>query len=148
MFTVNSNTMTVKVVVDQLLFSKDPHSSTIGRCLMPKLRRMVLTGQYIGSKRSQSRRMAPSKVRCGKALADISVTGVITARKVLASNFIPKVINMKVCGLWIKSTVKVLTGEMKEENYAENTQVTGLRTRSTVEAHSSSKIAIVMMDIG
>ena len=70
-------------------------------------------GQYTGSKRRQSKRMAPLRERCGKAALGTSATGVTTARKASASNFIQRATSMKACGPWIRSMDRAPIGGMK-----------------------------------
>jgi hypothetical protein len=115
---------------------------------MLRLKEMVLIEQSTGSKRSQSKRMAPSKVSLGRSPADILVTGGIIAKKVLVFNFIKMVTNMKACGLLIKNMVKVIIGAMKMANSEESTQEIGSRINNTEEAPFSSKMATVTMDTG
>ena len=149
--------------------NKDHHSFISGKCkskyifqliiykyssfffnigLMLKLRRMVHIEVYTGSRRSQSKKMAVLKVKCGKKLLDILVIGEITARKALVSNSIKTEINMKVCGLWIRNMVRVLTGVMKLESLEESILEIGSKTKSMEEEPSSLRIVIDMMDIG
>jgi len=115
---------------------------------MLRLRRTVLIDLSTGLRKSQSRRMEPSKEKCGKAHPAILEIGEIIARKDLVYNSTQREINTKVCGQWIKSMAKEHTGDMKLENSEENIPVIGLKIRSTEEEHSSSRTVIVMMDIG
>jgi hypothetical protein len=88
------------------------------------------------------------KEKCGKMHQDILVIGEIIAKKVSEFSFIRMVINMKVCGPWIRSMGRGLIGEVKVRNYEENIQEIGLKIKSTEEVHSFLKTVIVMMDIG
>lgn len=74
--------------------------------------------------------------------------GATTAKKALVSNSIPRAINTRACGPWIRSMVKAPIGAMRVVNFVESTQVTGLKTRNTVEVPSSSKIVIATMATG
>ena len=77
---------------------------------------MVLIELFTGSKRSQSRRTAPSRVKCGRSPVGILVTGETIAKKVSVFNSTKMVISTKVCGLSTRSTARVTTGEMKMVN--------------------------------
>jgi hypothetical protein len=83
---------------------------------MPKLKEMVLTELFTGSKRSQSKKMVLSRVKCGKSPAGILVIGGTIAKRVSVSNTTKMVTNTKVCGPSIRNMVKVTTGGMKEAN--------------------------------
>ena len=107
---------------------------------MQRLRKTVHTEVYIGSRKSNDKKMVASKARSGNPPLAISVTGETTARKVLVFNFTKMATSTKVCGPWTKSTVKAPTGEMKTPSSGENTLVIGLKTKSMEEAHSSSRI--------
>jgi hypothetical protein len=115
---------------------------------MQKLRKMVLIEVFTGLKRSQSKKMAVLKEKCGKKLQDILVIGEITAKRVSVFNSIKMEINMKACGQWIKNMVRVLTGEMKLESLEGNIQEIGSKIKSTVVEPSSLRIVIDMMVIG
>jgi hypothetical protein len=115
---------------------------------MLKLRRMDHTEVFTGYRRSQDKRMEALKEKCGPDHQDILVTGEITVKKDLESNFIRTEISMKVCGLWTRNMVKVLIGEMTLINSEENTLAIGSKIKNMEEEHSSSKIVIDTMDIG
>jgi len=57
-------------------------------------------------------------------------------------------ISMRVSGRETSVTVKVHTGEMRLENSGESIQVIGVKIRSTGEAHSFIRTAIVMTATG
>lgn len=78
---------------------------------MPKLKEMVPIEPSIGLKRSQSKKMAQSKVKCGKSPADTLVTGETTAKKASVFSSTKMVTNTKVCGPLTRSMVKVTIGE-------------------------------------
>lgn len=65
---------------------------------MPRLKETVLIEQSTGLKRSQSKKMALSRVRCGKSLAGTLVTGETIAKKVSVFNSIKMVTSTKACG--------------------------------------------------
>lgn len=109
---------------------------------------MVHIGQFIGSIRSQNKKMEHSKEKCGKMPLDTSAIGETIARKVSVYNSTKMAINMKACGPWIRSMVRALIGEVKAPSYAGSTQGIGSRIRSMAEGHSFLKIAIDMMGIG
>ena len=94
-------------------FSRNLHSSTSGKWVMPKLKRMGLTEVCTGLKRSQDKRMVPSRAKSGRPLADISVTGETTARRDSVFSSTRMVTNTRACGPWTRSMDKVLTGEMR-----------------------------------
>jgi hypothetical protein len=79
-----------------------------------KLKKMDLIDPSTGLKRSQDKKTAASRARCGLAQADILATGETIVRKDLVFSFIRIMTSMKECGLWIKSMVKEPTGEMME----------------------------------
>lgn len=83
---------------------------------MLKLKEMVLIELFIGLKRSQNKKTALLRVKCGKSPADILVTGGIIAKKVLVFNSIKMVTNMKECGPSIRNTDKAIIGGMKMAN--------------------------------
>ena len=115
---------------------------------MLKHKRMVLIEVYTGLRRSLDKKMDQLREKCGQDHQDILVIGEIIVKKDLVFNFIKIVTNMKVCGLWIKNTDKELIGEWMVVNLEENILVIGLRIKSMVEGHSSSKIVIDMMVTG
>ena len=77
---------------------------------MLKLRRMGLIEVCTGLRRSQDKKMAPSRVKSGRPQAGTLVTVETTARRDSVSNSIRTVTNTKACGPWTRSTVKVHTG--------------------------------------
>jgi len=101
---------------DQSLSTRNHLLYIIGKWQMLKRRRMDLIGRFIGLKKSQGKRMEVSKERCGRRQAGILEIGEIIARKDLVFSFILMEINMRGCGLWTKSTDKVLTGAVKVGN--------------------------------
>jgi hypothetical protein len=101
-----------------------------------------------GSKKSQGRRMAPSREKFGRLLAGILETGEITARRDSAFSSTKMETNMKACGPWTKSMDKVLTGGTRVESSGESIPAIGLKTRSTAEEPSSLKIATDTMATG
>ena len=103
---------------------------------------------FIGSKRSQNKKMAPSRVKFGRDPPAISATGVTIARKALAFNSTLRVTNMKACGLWIKSMVKALTGATRAANFDASIQAIGSKTRNMVAVLFSSRIVIDTMATG
>ena len=139
MFIVNN---TMKRDKTLLCFSRNLHSSTSGKWVMLKLRRTGPTEVCTGLKRSQDKRMAPSRVKSGRPLADISVTGETTARKDSVFSSTRMATSMRACGPWTRSTDKVLTGETRIASSGESIPVIGSRIRSTAEVLSSSRIAI------
>ena len=147
MYTV-SNIMKAKTVKTQFCSNKNLLSSISGKCLMLRLRKMDPIEAYTGSKRSQDKRTAALRARCGLRPLATSVIGETTARRASVFNSIRTVTNTKVCGPWIRSMARERTGEMKITSFAESTPVTGSRTRSTEEVPSSLKIVIDMTDTG
>ena len=115
---------------------------------MLRLKRMVHIEVYTGLRRSQNKKMAALRVKCGKRPLDILVIGEITARRVSVSNSIKTEINMKECGLWTRNMVRAHTGEMKTESSEENIPEIGLKIRNMVVVPSSLRIVIDMMVIG
>jgi hypothetical protein len=116
--------------------------------LMQKLRKMDHIEVYTGLRRSQSKKMAALKAKCGKRPQDILVIGGITARRVSVFNSIKMEINMKECGQWTRSMARAHTGEMRMESSEENTPEIGSKIRSMVVVPSSLRIVIDMMVIG
>lgn len=115
---------------------------------MQRLKRMAHTEVCTGSRRSLDRKTAASKERCGLVLQDILGTGEIIVRRVLEYSFIRMVTNMKVCGPWIKSMVRVPTGETTQINSDVSTLVIGLKTKNMVEEPFSLRILTVTMVTG
>ena len=101
-----------------------------------------------GSKRRTRPRTAPSKVRSGRHHKSISETGATTARRASAFSSTPTEISTKACGPSISATDRERTGRTRAQSYAVSTRVIGTKIRSTVEEHSSTKMAIVTMAIG
>ena len=115
---------------------------------MLKPKRMDLIDLSIGLRRSQDKKMEPSKEKCGRVPPDTSATGETTAKKDLESNSTPKATSTKACGPWTRSTVKVLIGAMKVANYEESIPVIGLKIKSMVAVHSFSKTVTDTMATG
>lgn len=101
---------------------------------------MELTEASTGSRRRSDRKTEASKERCGSPPRNTSVTGVITARKASESSSTRTETNMKVCGPSIKDMAKERTGKMKAQSCDVNTQVTGMKIKSTEEAPFSIKM--------
>jgi hypothetical protein len=84
----------------------------------------------------------------GNKLLVILEIGRIIGRMDSVFNSIRMEINTKECGIEIKDTVKVLTGETKAESFEENILEIGSKTRNTAEAHFSIRMEIGTMDTG
>jgi|APSaa5957512535_1039671.scaffolds.fasta_scaffold97112_1 hypothetical protein len=115
---------------------------------MQKLRKMDLIEVCTGLKRSLDRKTGASKERCGLVLQGILGTGEIIVRKVLVYSSIRMGTSTKACGPWIKSTVRVPTGETTQTNLDVSTLGTGLKTKNMVEEPFSLRILTVTMGIG
>ena len=109
---------------------------------------MVRIAPSTGSRRRIRPRMARSRARSGRPVRNTSATGAITARKVSEFSFTRTVISTKACGQSISATDRVLTGRMKELSLDVSTLVTGMRTRSTEEVLSSTRMVIATMVTG
>jgi hypothetical protein len=116
--------------------------------VMRKLRKMGHTDPSTGSRRSQDKKMAPSRVKSGRPPPGISETGETTARRASVSNSTRMATSTKVCGPWTRNMDRALTGETRMPNSGESIPATGSRTRSTEEVPSSLRIAIGMMATG
>ena len=115
---------------------------------MPRRRKTDPIEVCTGSKKRTSKKTAASRVKSGLPQAAILVTGATTAKRDSAFNSTKMEISTKACGPWTRSTDKEPTGDLMLANFAENTQATGLKIRSTAEAPSSSKTATGTMDTG
>ena len=116
--------------------------------LIPKLRRTEHIEVSTGSRRRPNKKMEASREKSGKVHQDTLVTGETTARKASVSNSFRTVTSMKACGPKTRDMVRVHTGEMKPINSEENTLVTGMKTRNTVEVLSSTRMATDTMATG
>ena len=101
-----------------------------------------------GSIKRTNRRMALSRVKCGKPVRSTSVTGAITAKKASASSSTRIKISMRECGPLTSATAKAHTGRMRETSFVVSTREIGTRTRSMEEAPSSTRMETDTMDTG
>lgn len=116
--------------------------------MMQKLKRMVPTELCSGSKNKKPKKTEPSKVTNGFHHLSMWEIGETTAKKDSVFSTTRTAINTKVCGQLTKGTARALTGRMKIRNFVVNILATGLKIKSTVVEHFSTKTAIGMTDIG
>ena len=92
--------------------------------------------------------MEASRERSGLTRAGTLETGKTTRKMALVFSSTRMATSMRDYGKEINVMVKALTGVTNRASYVENTQVTGSKTRSTVEVPSSIRMEIVTMAIG
>jgi hypothetical protein len=101
---------------------------------------MVHTDPFSGSRRSRDRRMEASRERNGSTLHDISETGKITRKTDSVFTSTRMEISMRGFGKETSVMARAPIGGTRQENSVVNTQGTGLKTRSTAEALSSTRM--------
>lgn len=139
---------TMKRDKTQWCSNRNPHLFTSGKWVMLKLKRTGHIEVCTGLRRSQDKRMAPSRVKSGRPQAGTSVTGETTARRDSVFSSTRMVTSMRACGPWTRSMDRVLTGEMRIASSGESIPVIGSRIKSMAEVLSSSRTAIDTMDTG
>ena len=139
---------TMKRDKTQWCSNRNPHLFTSGKWVMLKLKRTGHIEVCTGLRRSQDKRMAPSRVKSGRPQAGTLVTGETTARRDSVFSSTRMVTSMRACGPWTRSMDRVLTGEMRIASSGESIPVIGSRIKSMAEVLSSSRTAIDTMDTG